>query len=144
MPSLREQILQRIKDLLTGATPAGAQVYRSREEPITRNLSPAIIIVPSTETTQALSEYADRNDLDVDVIVIARGDVWDAVADTVAVPLHTLIMNDAQLEALCQHMRRFSADWQGKEADLTAGALTMKYRFVYLANALDIARAPIT
>lgn len=135
MPTVREQILARLVVLLSGATPAGSNVYRSRENAITRGLTPAIVVMPGEASASAQSQAMDRHEFTADLEVFVRGDPWDALADPVADAAHRLIRGDATLRALCGDVRFVSSSWEGQEADRTAGVLTQRYRFTYLAAA---------
>ena len=137
--SVREQILARMAALLTGTTPAGANVFRSREVSITRAVSPAIVVMPDAEEDSAFSQLTDHHRLDVGVVIFTRGDPWDSLADPIALAAHQLICTDVTLRALAVgDIRKHSSLWNAEEADRTAGSLVMKYRITYLTQATDI------
>lgn len=142
MPSsIREQILARLNVALTAASPGGAQVFRSREVSITRAISPALVIMPQDNPINRQATMADKNQLEVALEIFVRGDPWDSLADAVDVPMHAIVMNDAQLLALVASVRRIGESFNGQEADRTAGTLTVRYLFTFLTNAADITRA---
>lgn len=143
MASLREQILARIAAALIGATPAGANVFRSREASITRAQTPAITVLMGGETDQRMSQAADKHTLRVLVAIFVRGDPWDQLADTVAVPAHAVLMSDAALWALVLDVRKVASDPEAEEADRTAGTLSVTYDITYLTRASDITAQPI-
>jgi len=142
MPSsIREQILTRLNAALSAAPPGGAQVFRSREVSITRATSPALVIMPQDNPINRQATMADKNQLEVALEIFVRGDPWDSLADAVDVPMHAIVMNDAQLLALVASVRRIGESFNGQEADRTAGTLTVRYLFTFLTNAADITRA---
>jgi hypothetical protein len=57
--------------------------------------------------------------------------VWDSLADPIAITVHSLLLGDAQLAALCSKIRRASAKWDAHEADQTAGVLAQTYHLIY-------------
>lgn len=141
MTTLREQITARITAALTGATAAGAHVYRSREASISRDLTPAIVVMPDSERDSSFG-MADRHEYIVNIAIFTRGDPWDFVADQVAELAHRVLMSDAQLQSLSTDIRKVSTDYESEEADRTAGTLSARYRIIYLTKASDIAAAP--
>lgn len=143
MSSLREQILNAMKAALLGATPAADNVFRARAEGIPRDLVPAIGIAPETEEDTAFGDVDDHHEFLANVDIVVRGDPWESIADTVAVPAHKCLMTHPALSSLVTSIRKFSSTWQGQEADQTAGVLTMRYRIVYLTRASDIADANV-
>lgn len=142
MTSLREQILARIAAALTGTTPAGGNVFRSRETSIARGVSPAIVVMPDSEQDQRVGQATDRHELTIKVAIFVRGDPWDQLADAIATPAHQVLMADAPLAALVVDVRKNSTDFQAEEADRTAGTLSMYYQITYLTRAADISAAP--
>lgn len=137
--SVREQILARLMGVLLNATDAGANVFRSREVSITREMTPALVIMPDAEDDDVFSASIDRHHFIVSLEVFTRGDPWDQLADPVATQSHRLLMTDAVLATLTTRLRKISSKWEGEEADKTAGVLTMKYSIDYFTKATDIA-----
>lgn len=144
MPSsIREQILGRIATALASAAPGGAQVFRSRENSITRAMTPAITVLMGSESDMRMSAYVDKHTLRVVLAIFVRGDPWDSLADAVATPMHLALMADAPLQALALDVRKISSDPEAEEADRTAGTLSCIYEVQYLTRAGDISAAPI-
>ena len=142
MPSIGEQILVRAQLALAGATSAGTNVFRSREIGLTRGQAPAIVIVPKDEPSTRMGQFTDKSELDVEFQIFSRGDPWDSLADAVYVPVHAVVTTDAALLALCTDVRRIQRRFEGQEADLTAGTLTVTYRFTFLTAATDVSVGP--
>lgn len=132
MSSVREQIMVRMAAALaTLAAPAAVPVYRSREVAFARGDVPAVVVRPADEETQPLSDLLEVSHFAVHVEIIVRGDVWDSLADPIAVAAHGLLLADTQLASLCSKIRRASAKWEPHEADQTAGVLSQTYHVIY-------------
>ena len=143
MASLGEQILARAAAaLVAAATPAGVNVFRSMEMGLTRADAPTITVRPKDEPSDNLGQFTDKAVLEVDFEIYARGEPWETQADSVYVPLHRVLTTDAQLQALTSNIRRVHRSFEGQEADLTAGMLTVTYRFTYLSCATDVSVGP--
>ena len=140
--SRREQILARIATLLTGATPAGANVFRARETSITRAVSPSIVVLYAGGKSVTRLQGVDRHEITVQLAIFVRGDPWDQLADAVDVPAHALVMGDATLTAMGVQLFREPDQVEAQEADRTAGTLVVPYRTVFLTRANDITAAP--
>lgn len=142
MATLREQILARALVALTGTTSAGGHVYRSRENSISRDLTPAIVLMPDGESDQRVGSFADRHEFTINVAIFTRGDPWDQIADGIAEVAHRILVNDAGLLALATDVRKVSTDYESEEADRTAGTLSARYTVTYLSRSADIALLP--
>jgi hypothetical protein len=137
MPSLREQILVAACAALTGAAPGGAYVFRSRENSITRDKTPAIVISPDANERTRHSDTLDKNDFIFKAEIYVRGDPWEQLADVVDVPMHATLMLDLPLSALCV-LRRTAESFESVEADKTAGTLTATYRATFITSAFAL------
>lgn len=142
MSSIREQILARVKAALDTAAPGGAIIFRAREVSITRAQVPSIVVMAQNNSISKFSTELDKNLFEFALEIFVRGDPWDQLADPVDVAANAALMGDAQLQALTTEIRRVAEDYEGLEADRTAGTLTVRYRVTYLTRAADISRAP--
>lgn len=144
MASLREQMLARVAAVLAAAnTPAGANVFRSREVAITRTVSPAIcVLYRGADDVQRTGIGADRHRVEFDVAIFVRGDPWDSLADAVDEPAHKALLADPQLKAMGIEIFRRGDDAEAEEADRTAGCLSVHYSATFYTRAGDIAAAP--
>lgn len=131
--SIRNQITARVFALMQATPPGGGGVFRSRETALARNESPATIVYPVEEDTDAFGDDQDKSSFILALEFAVRGDPWDDLADQLAFAAHPLIINDSVLLGLCARIRRDSARWEAKEADATAGVLAQTYRFIYLS-----------
>ncbi|MEX8520071.1 MAG: hypothetical protein AB3X44_16295 [Leptothrix sp. (in: b-proteobacteria)] len=142
MASINEQITARLAALLTGTTAAGVNVYRSREIPVTRQVSPAIVVRPDADSVERFAQNVNLHRFAVLVEVFTRGDPADTLAEPIDTAAAKLITTDATLLGLVASVFAGVPAWESDEADRTAGCLTRTYEFVYLANARDPASPP--
>lgn len=146
MPSRSETIVARVATLLTGTTAAGASIYRDRQDALTREESPAILIEMIDEDSSAFGGGRPSFAADVDedtvrfaVTVCVRNASWQTVADGVRVQAHARIMADTTLLALVASLRRDRCEWQPQKTDLPFGYAAQVYlaKFLTKAHALD-------
>jgi hypothetical protein len=140
--SLREQITTQVVQALQGVTPAGANVFRSREVSITRDMTPAIVVMPESVQTRRAGQTTDRHELILSVETFVRGDPWDSIAEATAEVAHRVLMKDPVLRGYIADIRRISADYQAQEADRTAGTLLARYAIVFMTRSDDLAIQP--
>ncbi|WP_025041026.1 hypothetical protein [Nitrosospira briensis] len=138
MPSKREQILSALVTLLTGTTPAGASVFRSRVTAIGRDESPAIIVRPEEDIPEKQFAGVTIATLAVAIDVYTRGDVPDQLADPIIVAAHARIMVDPTLGGLASLTLQGPAKWESHEADQTAGFSTFIYHIRYTTQVFDL------
>lgn len=137
MSTLRELIVARAEACLVGTTPAGANVFRSREVSITRDLTPAIVVMAGDESCRRLGSFTDVHELPLNVEIFTRGDPWDLLADPVAEVVHRVLVTDPVIQGYGADVRLTSKTPESQEADRTAGVLTCLYTITYLAKAAD-------
>lgn len=149
MPSRAEAIAARVAAvMLAGGTNAGSRVWRDRQDALTREESPAVIVELIDEDSTAHGGAAhgipgharDADKLRVAVTVAVRGAQWQSVADAVLVQAHALLAADGELRALTGGgLRRDRREWRPASADLPFGYSAQIYRSQYLtrASALD-------
>lgn len=142
MTTLREQITARVATVLGNATPAGANVFRSREASITRGMTPAIVVMPDNERDTRMGGGTDRHELTLALEIFTRGDPWDTLADATAEAAHKVMTTDATIAALALDVRKVSTDYESQEADRTAGTLSARYLITYLSRSSDLAAQP--
>ena len=143
MTTLREQITAQTVVALTGATPAGNNVFRSREISITRDMVPAIVVMPETLQTSRMGQGTDRHELVLVLEVFVRGDPWDSIADATAEVAHRVMMKDPTIRVYALDARRVSAEYEAQEADRTAGTLSARYAITFLTRSDDLAVQPV-
>ncbi|MCE2910209.1 MAG: hypothetical protein LW712_15430 [Burkholderiaceae bacterium] len=122
----REQILQAIATLLA-AVPGTTGVYRSREDAMSREESPAIVVRPDGEqVSENTNGYVDAR-LTVLVEVYARGTVPDQVADPIAEAAFAAMMDNPTLGALAIDVTEDGTDFDTEGADQDAGFTAMRF-----------------
>ena len=135
MSSLREQILVAIQTKLS--TVPNATVFRSRQDAVAREEGNALLLQPEKESPQKRSSAPGGTvlrDFLINVIVMARGDPPDQVADAVIAVAHAQIMSDPTLGNLCAQVIDDSTEWTFQEADLTACEVKIRYIVRYLTT----------
>ena len=138
MNSHREAILQAATVLLTGATPAGAQVFRSRMEALRREELPAIVVRPGAEEVEHLARGIARRSLDLHIEVHARGTPADSMADPVVTAAHAVLMADATLGGRLARLIEKGMAVDFADGDDTAVMVTTTYMAVYATTPQDI------
>lgn len=138
MSSKREQILSALVTLLTGTTPAGANVFRSRVTAVERDVTPAIVIRPEEDMPEKQFAGMTINILAMAIDVYTRGDVPDQLADAVIVPAHALIMADPTIGGLAAITRQGPSKWEMHDADQVAGLSTFLYHIKYTSQETDL------
>ena len=142
MTTLREQITARVTAVLTNATPAGANVFRSRENSITRAMVPAITVMPDNEQDTRAGSFTDKHELTLAIEIFTRGDPWDQQADATAEAAHKVLVSDPTIAALAVDVRKLSTDYESQEADRTAGTLSARYLITYFSKSSDLSAQP--
>jgi hypothetical protein len=151
MASIREQIIQAVADELTAGlasfqvtpTVRGVGVFRSREIPLTRDITPVVVVSPDQEDSARQAAQAERNTLRVRVEVFSKGDPWDSLADPIVVLCHQLIMRSSAIAALCDgHHRASPTTFEASDADLTRGLVTCHFEFHFFTSLFALDRAP--
>lgn len=127
MTTKREQIMQAIVATLGTATDVAGNVYRSREEALTRADVPALIVTADgEEPLQDVSGFMEKQ-LTVAVGVFVRGDVPDTLADPIVESVHALLMGEPTLGGLALDMSEGGTTWDMDEADQTALIVNMRF-----------------
>jgi hypothetical protein len=144
MTSKREAILDAIATTLTGNTTAGARVWRSRAEALSRNEAPAIVIEPAIESTRDPEATGATSfgildwQLTVRFGVITRGAIPDQLADPILVEIHQLLMASSAIAALTLLIYPTATRWEAADGDGTAGVTICDWIFRYRTGVNDI------
>jgi hypothetical protein len=139
VPSIREQILQRIVGVLAPvASSLGATLQRSPSLGITREQSPALVVFPETETIAERANDRVTRQLVIRLVVLARGDDAEAVADALLVAAHAALFADTNLGGLCLGLRELDCEWEIEDADATAAAIPARYEITYRTRFDDL------
>ena len=139
MTTKREQILDQIKSVLTSTAGVSSRVYRSRVVPLARNESPALVIEPVSDSSQANLSLPKLDwSLNVRVAVIVRGDVPDEVADPIVESLHSKITADLTLGGYAIDVQPVGVDFALMDADQPAGVISCNYLVRYRTELNDL------
>ena len=139
MSSVRERILQSLATKLVSVP--DATVYRSRQTAVARSEGNAILLEPENEQVEKRTTMPNGlvvRDFMFDVVVLARGDPADQVADQIIVTAHALIMADPTVGNLCAQIIEHSTEWKFDQADLTAAEVLVRYMTRYLTKTSDL------
>lgn len=139
MTTKRESILADIASTLAGTVQVGTRIFRSRQEPLSRNESPAISVEPVDDTPE-YSVRIDRLDwiLNVQIAVIVRAAVPDQAADPIVEDVHSRMMSDFTAGGYALDVQPNGVRFEMVEADTPAGVITMDYAIRYRTLLTDL------
>lgn len=127
----RESILQSIVTALAGTTGVGNRIYRDRQQAVTRDEVPAIIVRADIENPlQDVSNFTEKK-LTVVVEVYHRGVNVETLADPVVESLHNKIMADVSLGGLAIDISEAGTTFELDDADQDALILSVRYEIWY-------------
>lgn len=139
--SVRERILDKFKTTLLAVTqtPAGDNVYRSRQEALASSMLPAIIVRPGSNDTPTEDTNGKVNRLlDVEILVLQEGDIPDSLADATVTAAHAKIMADRTLGALAIDVEEGPTRWTFDRADKDSVEISIMYLVRYRTSAIDL------
>jgi hypothetical protein len=135
----RELILARLKTNLDAI--AGATVYRSRVEPLSRGEAPAVIVEPVSDQPSERFSTVLQWTLRVRVSVIVRAGLPDDVSDTYSQQVHNLIMLDPTVNGYAIDIDPDRVDFALFEADVPLGIISMDFLISYRSGRTDLTSA---
>lgn len=132
MSTIREQIILAIKaQLVSVAGVDDTHIYRTRTQAITKGGLPAIVIEPDSDSPlQNVVPFLDWK-LKLKILIFARGDEPDALADPILNSVHSKIMADLSVGGLAMHIEPDAVDWEFIDGDKSLVALTCRYVILY-------------
>lgn len=125
-------ILDRLDEILKANVPIGTQVFRERDDAVSRAEVPCVNVVAKADTVEPYSGEMDRHELVVDLRINVRDAQPTAVAEAQHAGVHGPIVRDISLKDLCVSVRLVGATFEPEEADLTSLIKSAQYRFIYL------------
>jgi hypothetical protein len=136
----REQILEAIKDLLSGTVEVGSRIERSRAVAYARNEAPALAIEPGTDVAREEPVSNCKIDwrLPVTVWVYTRGDVPETLAAPIIADVHSRLMADRSLGGLAMDIWPGDVSHQKEQADATAGWIGLTFNVRYRTSVTDL------
>ena len=140
MTSKREQILAKIKTLLTGTTGVGTRIYRNRVTALAKSETPSIILEFITDDPSINTSTIDILDwtLRIRIVVMVRHKTPDTKADATIKSLHAKIVTDPTLGGLAIDIRPSTVSFEAVEADTPAGIVTCEYEIDYRSTYNDL------
>lgn len=131
--TVREQILTTIATLLQPVS--NAVVYRSREAALAIEEGVAILIRPSEEIIDNVSQPTVFRTFRIEISVIARGTIPDQMADPALLAMQTALLADQTLGGLVARIFEEETKWDFEVADQNAVAAVVRYRILYATPA---------
>jgi hypothetical protein len=140
MTTKREQILAAVDTLLAATAGATGRVYRSRQEAMSRNESPAVVIMPgrSPAAPEPVSTCKIDWTFTLLILVYARGTIPDQVADPVVKSVHSLLMADRSLSGLVLDIWPIDRDPEFAAAESAAVWEVLPYQVKYRTSITDL------
>lgn len=133
--SIRERILQAIVAVLTPvAIGRAATVWRSPSVAITRELCPALVVFPESESITERANDRVTRELSLRIVALARAvppAAPETEADQLLTAAHAALMADVNLGGLALGLREIETEWDVEDADALAAALTARYCITY-------------
>lgn len=144
MPSKAEQVAALVQSVLqANLVPLGIlAVYRDRQDALTREESPVILIELVDEDSRAYGGAApgrsagtDEDLLRFQLCVCVRNALWQTIADDVRCKAHALLIASSALrDLLGESLRRDRADWRPADSDIPFGYCNQIYQCKYLTS----------
>ncbi len=140
--SIREQILLAvIKALGPPTAGSGATLHRSPTAAISREQSPALLVVPESEAIVERANDRVTRELTVRITALSRAlppVSSHAEADQLLTAAHAALMADTNLGGLALGLREVECEWEVDDADASATAIPARYRITYRTMAADL------
>lgn len=138
MTTVREQILSRIATTLASTPSIGAPVFRSRTTPISRGMSPAVIVEPVQDQARQVTIPKLDWMLMVRVSIIVRGEIPDQAGDSLAESVHAKIMSDLTVGGYAYDVQPQGVTWDLLETDLPGAIISCDYAILYRTSLTDL------
>lgn len=131
MSTTREQILLAVEELIDSVPDVAGGAHRSREDALSREESPAIVIRWTADRPRSVVHAFTDSDLDIELDVYRRGDVPDQLADPVVAGVHAALMTDPTLGGLLLDLTDGETSLDLDPADSGAAWITMRFTAWY-------------
>lgn len=142
--SIREQILQAMISILdTVAADSGAVLLRAPTTPVTREQSPALLLVPESDQVTARANDKVERQLVLRLTAVARDHgarLAPLVADELLVAAHRAIFAQLAFTGLTLGLQELDCDWQEEDADAGLTAMPARYQITYRTLCSDISQ----
>jgi hypothetical protein len=140
--SVTEQILARVKAVLSGTTSAGRHVWRGRVDALSDDELPGLNVHRASGSSDVLGNNGERLlvAFDIEHQVSAVAD-WETAVDALHMEVHARLVTDTQLAALGRGLRCTGTDTQSDSADRVAGKLTARYQLQVFVRPGNLTRS---
>ena len=139
MNSIRERLVREVQARLSLAV-APIPVLRFPTVPVTREASPALLLLTEGDSITAHTNNLVDRMLILRLTVIARGDEGFDQADRTLVIAHAALLADPNLGGLSIAVREIDCEWDADDADAGAVALPARYEIRYRTHAVDLTK----
>lgn len=127
----REQIMQALAALLANTPGVDGRVFRSREDALSREEAPALVLQWTSEDPELGTTGFTQKTLTVLVSVYQRAAVPDLAADPVVESVHSILMADTSLGGQAIDIDEAGTELELDAADQTACFVTMRFAVKY-------------
>lgn len=127
MNTLRELIMQAIEARLATVAAVSGRVYRSRDDALSREEAPAIVVEWESESPETNDTWFTEKKLTVVVGVYARAVEPDKAADPITADVHQALMVEPTLGGLAIDISEDGTSLELDEADMTAAFVNMRF-----------------
>ena len=130
--SQRESIMAAVVKKLSGTSGVGANIFRSRTDPITAAETPALVLLPESETISENTNGAVDARLLFVVDVHARAEASaDKTADATCASVHSKLMADPTLGGLAVDLSEQGTEWDHEQSDQSLVVVRMRFAAWY-------------
>lgn len=144
MNSIRERILQALVHTLAPvAVGQGATLVRSPTTALPRERSPALLVIPESDTIHDRPNDRVERHLIVRLVALVRdatGEAQENRADRLLVAAHAALFANANLGGLALGLQELDCEWDVEDADAGAAALPARYQITYRTRVDDLAQ----
>ena len=132
MPSILQQVLDRLDVVLKANVPGGTNVWRDRADAQSLAEAPGINVLAREGGVEPFSAEMDKHDVMVELRLYVRQEPGVPAAEALHLAVHGPIVRDATLATLCESRRLVDYSFDRAEADTTATHKVARYRFTCL------------
>jgi hypothetical protein len=118
-----------------------ATLHRSPTVAISRDLCPALVVFPESESITERANDRVTRELTVRLVALARAvptDTAETQADWLLTAAHAALFADATFGGLALGIHEQESEWEVEDADAVAVTLSARYRLTYRTLAHDL------
>jgi hypothetical protein len=135
----REQIILSLMAKLYTVPGVAGRIYRSREDALSRDESPSIILYWDNERVEEIVTAGSDKFLSIIISVYQRGEVPDKLADPIVEAVHFAVMQDPSLGGTVIDLAEDGTSVDFSEADQDAVIIDMRYIVHYRHSRSNLA-----